>query len=291
MRALHYEWHRMLNGSLARWLLLIFLFSRVAVARADEPWATYKDCRYLPNAANDGDSFHVRTAGREYIFRLYFVDAPETDRSLPGRLAQQAKYFHASIREALQIGLEAEGFTRKTLSHPFTVRTCKQDARGRSRHPRYFAFVLTDTGDLGEQLIGNGLARVYGAASGPPGARTPEAEWGKLRQLEREAKKQKIGGWGVGVGRLHLRATAQPSPNTESSHLSAALTSDREIPNSVVKLEINGASREALQSVPGIGRVLAKRIIEARPFASANGLRQIKGIGAEKYERLRPYFE
>ncbi len=93
--------------------------SRVAVARADEQWVTYKDCRYLPNAANDGDSFHVRTAGREYIFRLYFVDAPETDRSVPARLAQQAKYFHASIREALQIGLEAEGFTRKTLSRSF----------------------------------------------------------------------------------------------------------------------------------------------------------------------------
>jgi endonuclease YncB( thermonuclease family) len=288
---LHYEWHPMLNGSLARWLLPIFLFSRVAVARADEQWVTYKDCRYLPNAANDGDSFHVQTAGREYIFRLYFVDAPETDRSVPSRLAQQAKYFHASLRQALQIGLEAEDFTRKTLARPFTVRTCQQDARGRSRRPRYFAVVLTETGDLGEQLIANGLARVYGAASGPSGARTPEVEWGKLRQLEREAKKQKVGGWGVGVGRLHLRATAQPSPNIESSHLNAALVSDREIADSVVKLEINRASREALQSVPGIGRVLAERIIKARPFASANGLRQVKGIGAEKYERLRPYFE
>ncbi len=85
---------------------------------------------------------------------------------------------------------------------------------------------MTDTGDLGEQLIANGLARVYGAASGPPGARTPEVEWGKLRQLEREAKRQKIGGWGVGVGRLHLRATAQPSPNIKSSRLNAALASD-----------------------------------------------------------------
>ncbi len=64
-----------------------------------------------------------------------------------------------------------------------------------------------------------------------------------------------------------------------------------EIPNSDVKLEINRASREALQSVPGIGRVLAGRIIEARPFKSADDLRQVRGIGAKNYEMLRPYFE
>lgn len=205
----------MLNSSLAR-RLLVFLFSCVAVARADEQWVTYRDCRYLPNAANDGDSFHVRAGGREHIFRLYFVDAPETDMSVPDRVAEQAKYFHATIQDALQIGLEAEHFTRKKLSRPFTIRTRKQDARGRSRRPRYFAFVRTETGDLGEQLIANGLARAYGAASGLPGLSTPESEWQKLKRLERKAKKQKIGGWGVGAGRLHMRTTAQPSPGADS---------------------------------------------------------------------------
>jgi endonuclease YncB( thermonuclease family) len=205
----------MLNNSLAQ-RLLIFLFSCVAVARADEHWVTYKDCRYLPNMANDGDSFHVRAAGREYIFRLYFVDAPETDMRIPDRVAEQAKYFHATIQDALQIGLEAERFTRKKLSRPFTIRTRRQDARGRSRRPRYFAFVQTDTGDLGEQLIANGLARAHGAASGLPGASTPESEWRKLKQLERKAKKQKIGGWGIGAGRLHLRTTAQSSPSEDN---------------------------------------------------------------------------
>jgi len=188
----------MLNRSLAG-RLLIFLFSFVAVARADEHWITYQDCRYLPNLANDGDSFHVLARGREYIFRLYFVDAPETDMSVPKRVVEQAKYFHVTIQGALQIGLEAEHFTRKKLSRPFTIRTRKQDARGRSRRPRYFAFVQTDTGDLGEQLIANGLARAYGAASVPPGLSRPKDEWQKLKQLERKAKKQKIGGWGIGT--------------------------------------------------------------------------------------------
>src|SRR6476619_331177 len=134
----------MLNSSLAQ-RLLIFLFSCVAVARADEHWVTYNDCRYLPNAANDGDSFHVRAGGREYIFRLYFVDSPETDASLPGRVAEQAKYFAVSTPQTLQIGLDAERFTRQQLARPFTVRTCKQDARGRSRLKRYFAFIQTES--------------------------------------------------------------------------------------------------------------------------------------------------
>ena len=32
-----------------------------------------------------------------------------------------------------------------------------------------------------------------------PGMSTPEDEWRKLKQLERKAKKQKIGGWGIGT--------------------------------------------------------------------------------------------
>jgi DNA uptake protein ComE-like DNA-binding protein len=286
---------RMLNGSLSQ-RLLIFLLSFVAVARADEQWVTYKGCLYLPNAANDGDSFHVRAAGREYIFRLYFVDAPETDLSIPDRVAEQAKYFHATIQEALQIGIEAQRFTRQKLSRPFTIRTCKQDAQGRSRRPRYFAFVQTDSADdLGEQLIANGLARVYGAATGLPGMRTPEGEWRKLEQLERKAKKQKIGGWGIRAGRLHIRAAAQPSPSTDSFdafiHPNAAATSERQMPGPGAKLDINSASMEALQNIPGVGNVLAGRIVRARPFKSSNDLRHVKGIGDRNYQKLRPYFE
>ena len=269
----------MLNGSLAQ-RLLFFLLSFVAVARADEQWITYKDCHYLPNAANDGDSFHVRAAGREYIFRLYFVDAPETDMSVPDRVAEQAKYFHATIRETLQIGVEAERFTRKKLSRPFTIRTCKQDARGRSRRPRYFAFVQTETADLGEQLIASGLARVYGAA--PADMRAPEGEWRKLEQLERKAKKQRIGGWGIGTGSLHLRATARPRPSSEFFHglihPNAAAASERQMPGSDARLEINGASKEALQSIAGVGKLLAGRTIDARPFNGADDLRQVKGV-------------
>jgi endonuclease YncB( thermonuclease family) len=179
--------------------LVFLVFLLAPLARASE-WKTFKDCRFMPNEANDGDSFHVRADNKEYIFRLYFVDAPETDTSVAGRVDDQAKYFHVSVPQALQIGIEAERFTQQKLARPFTVRTCLQDARGRSRLPRYFAFVQIDNVDLGELLVANGLARVYGAASDAPDMNTPEVEWRKLRELEGKAKEQKIGGWGVGAG-------------------------------------------------------------------------------------------
>ena len=275
-------------------LALVLSVTFVTGTRAGEEWKTLKDCHYLPNAANDGDSFHVRAGGKEYIFRLYFVDTPETDSSIPDRVAEQATYFHVTVLQTLQIGLEAERFTRQKLARPFTVRTCRQDARGRSRLPRYFAFVQTDTADLSEQLVANGLARVYGAASDPPDMDRAEVEWRKLEQFERKAQQQKIGGWGVGTGRLNMRSATQPAPSSDSFDAffhSKATKPATTAPTVGAKLDVNTASMEALQNIPGIGNVLAGRIIDARPYKSADDLRQVKGIGDKKYEKLRPYFE
>ncbi len=257
-------------------------------------WKTFKDCRYLPNAANDGDSFHVRANGKEYIFRLYFVDAPETDSTIPERLAEQAKYFRVGVPETLQIGREAERFTRQKLARPFTVRTCLQDARGRSRLPRYFAFVEADKADLSESLVANGLARVYGAASDPPEMDKAAVQWRKLQQFERKAQEQKIGGWGIGHGRLNMRSATQPGPSSDTFdsffHRKPA-SSGAAASQTGGKLNVNTATLEALQNIPGVGHVLARRIINARPYQTADDLRRVKGVGAKTYEKLRPYFE
>jgi DNA uptake protein ComE-like DNA-binding protein len=275
-------------------LNLVLLLVLAPLARARD-WKTLKDCRYMPNEANDGDSFHVRVENKEYIFRLYFVDAPETDASIPSRVKAQAKYFHVTVPQNLQIGTEAERFTRQKLARPFTVRTCLQDARGRSRLPRYFAFVQIENADLGELLVANGLARVIGAANHPPDMNSPEVEWRKLEQLERAAKEQKIGGWGIGAGRLSTRAASQPDAGVDYFevffHPRALPASPASKSPTGAKLDVNSASIEALQDLPGIGRVLSKRIIAARPFESADELRHVKGIGAKRYEKLRTYFQ
>jgi competence protein ComEA len=53
---------------------------------------------------------------------------------------------------------------------------------------------------------------------------------------------------------------------------------------------VNAATESELDHLPGIGAVLAARIIAARPFKSADDLRHVKGIGEKTYEKIRPHF-
>ncbi len=55
--------------------------------------------------------------------------------------------------------------------------------------------------------------------------------------------------------------------------------------------DVNTASSAELRSIPGVGPVLAQRIVEARPFATADELRRVKGIGEKTYARIRPHFQ
>jgi len=53
--------------------------------------------------------------------------------------------------------------------------------------------------------------------------------------------------------------------------------------------DINSATRSELQTLPGIGKVKAKRIISGRPYKNINDLLRVKGIGKKTLEKLRPY--
>ena len=57
------------------------------------------------------------------------------------------------------------------------------------------------------------------------------------------------------------------------------------------KIDINTATEKELTTVPGIGHVMAARIIAARPFRSADDLKRVSGIGDKKYDQIRPYFQ
>jgi competence protein ComEA len=57
-------------------------------------------------------------------------------------------------------------------------------------------------------------------------------------------------------------------------------------------VDLNRASRQQLQTLPGIGPKMADAILAARagkPFASVEDLRRVKGIGPKTLERLRPH--
>jgi DNA uptake protein ComE-like DNA-binding protein len=250
-------------------------------------WIVLKDCRLIPNPANDGDSFHVSAGEKEYLFRLYFVDAPETDAMVPGRLIEQAKYFGITVPRAIDVGQAAKEFTQGKLSQPFTVFTHMSDAMGSSRLPRVYAFVQTKEGDLGEQLVRNGLARPYGFKAAPPGLSSSRIQLDKIQQFENEAQQEKIGAWGLSTGRLN---THPQTPSTFSFFVTNG-KSHVKGKAALGNIDINTATEQELMTVPGIGHVIAARIIAARPFRSADDLKRVSGIGEKKYTQIRPYFQ
>lgn len=56
-------------------------------------------------------------------------------------------------------------------------------------------------------------------------------------------------------------------------------------------LDLNQASAEELEALPGIGAVLAQRVIALRTstggFRAVEDLREVKGIGAKKFNRIK----
>jgi DNA uptake protein ComE-like DNA-binding protein len=293
----------------------------VAARDGSKDWVVLENCRLITNPANDGDSFHVSAGEREYLFRLYLVDAPETDEMTPRRLIEQAKFFSITVPQAIEVGRAAKDFTQAKLSQPFTVFTHMSDAMGQSRLERFYAFVETKEGDLGEQLVRNGLARSYGFKTTPPRLTSSRIEIEKLHQFEDEAKREKIGAWGANAGRLNVQAqtpsafssfvadgkTRSRSARADSSAVfspvakpatSIASRSPVETSKSHAKdkiplgnIDINTATEKELTTVPGIGHVMAARIIAARPFRSADDLKRVSGIGQKKYAQVRPYFQ
>jgi len=314
--------HRFAGSALAAVAVLCATAAPVGAREGSKDWIVLENCRLIENPANDGDSFHASSGEKEYLFRVYMVDAPETDARTPARLIEQAKYFEITVPQVIEVGQAAKEFTRAKLSEPFTVFTHMSDAMGDSKIERVYAFVQTKEGDLGEQLVRNGLARNYGFKGAPPGLKNSRVEVEKLQQLEDEARREKIGGWGVSAGRLNMRTqeqiafsvfvaeknvrprakppantfsqiSATPAPASSTAAISPVEGKKSHAKEKIAlgKIDINSATEKELRMIPGIGPVMATRIIAARPFRSADDLKKVNGIGDKNYAKIRPYFQ
>ncbi len=88
------------------------------------------------------------------------------------------------------------------------------------------------------------------------------------------------------------RAATGPAPAaTIWSAPPAALASGQE--QQQEPIDVNKATAEDLQKIPGIGEALARRIIEFRqehgPFEKVDDLLNVRGIGTASLDKMRPY--
>jgi DNA uptake protein ComE-like DNA-binding protein len=172
--------------------------------RASAEWVDLEGCKMVENASNDGDSFHVKHKGREFVFRLYFVDAPETSLLIPERVGEQADAFETTKEEVLQAGKGAAVFTKRRLGRDFKVSTRWEDARGMSKGGRHYAFVETAEGeDLGEMLLAAGWARSYGMKAATKSSSAAQLQQ-RYDRLEQKARRAGVGIWGDAKGSVSM---------------------------------------------------------------------------------------
>jgi competence ComEA-like helix-hairpin-helix protein len=247
----------------------------------------------INNPANDGDSFLVEANGKSFHVRLYFVDCPETliaFESDAQRVRKQTRYFGLSdATRTIHFGNKAKTFVDHVLAKPFTVHTAFASALGRSSKGRVYVFITTaDGNDLASLLVKNGFARTHGIGRETPNGITHNEMVERLRDLETSAMIKRIGVWSESdPDRIAELRAKQRSEDQELKKLQNRVKKAKS-PQSL--LDLNTASKKELQSIKGIGPVLAARIIAGRPYTTVDDLLKVKGIGQKKLEKIRPYF-
>lgn len=171
-----------------------------AYSAGPKAWVRLTDCQYVAQVYNDGDSFHVRCGADELIVRLYFVDAPEASFQNPERVREQSEYFGVTLDETLRAGKQATVTVKEMLQTPFVVWTRWANAMGRTRIPRYYAFVEAGTQSLADLLVSKGLARIKGITAKSPLGVPSQTTLEKLRALEHDAQQQRRGVWATSSG-------------------------------------------------------------------------------------------
>lgn len=84
--------------------------------------------------------------------------------------------------------------------------------------------------------------------------------------------------------------TSSQSISTSSVSFPQTVSSGKSSVNTTGLIDLNHASQKELETLPGIGPVLAQSIIsyrENQPFQSVDDLMQVSGIGPKRFEKIR----
>jgi DNA uptake protein ComE-like DNA-binding protein len=266
-----------------RFAALLFL-SLLCGASAQE-LQKFEGCRLVEAGWADGDSFSVVLPDRkEIVLRLYYVDCNETAATTETdqrRVRDQSSYFGVDDHQVtLESGRQAAEEVKKLLAKPFTVHTAFASAPGRSAKPRTYGFVtLSDGRDLGEVLVGEGLARSYGVRRNTPDGLNTEAAEAKVDDLELGAAIARRGIWAkTDPQRL---VALREDRRAEDRQLREAFGTSAGEP-----IDPNTATVDEIMLLPGVGEVLAERIVEGRPYKSVEELRRVPGVGEKVFARI-----
>lgn len=269
-------------------LLTALIFSGTCSDLPAGDLQTLEKAAYVENPANDGDSFTVKAGKRTIHARLYYVDCPEISASTDSdavRVKEQISHFGVEdVKSFYLFGKQAAAFTKKHLKNKsFTVHTAFANALGRSKRGRVYVFVTTAEGhDLAELLVANGLARAKGMGRKTPDGIDRDEKKRRLQDLEIAAALGKKGIWKISNPERIAELRKQIRDEKKEREVYKARKD-----SAASVININTATIEQLQSLKGIGPVLARRIMEARPFEKGADLIKVNGIGKIKFRRIQ----
>lgn len=87
--------------------------------------------------------------------------------------------------------------------------------------------------------------------------------------------------------------TITTGPAVDSPSPPVGVSEARTVPNRLQRVDLNRATAADLDQLPGVGPVLARRMVDYRKsvgrFHAIEDLRAVKGIGRKKLERLKPF--
>ncbi|MEP6470807.1 MAG: helix-hairpin-helix domain-containing protein [Acidobacteriota bacterium] len=126
---------------------------------------------------------------------------------------------------------------------------------------------------IAKRIVDN---RPYSSAAGLSKAGVPDATLAKIRGM-------------VTVSRARAEA-AKPEPPSRTASREAPRSESRSAasaPSRGDKVDVNSASMRELESLPGVGPAIAKRILENRPYSSMPDLARA-GVSGTLLDKIRP---